>query len=175
MRLVLFALGLVLGVASTLAYALFANLPDAIPTSRPLAANPPITVIFGEPFLDALVGRAVLEVPGSVARPSNVRARFRGDTIVVQAEVDVLGRAARGEAVLRPVLRDGRMRVDVVATSLGALPVPAMDKRLEDQINERIRALLADMPVTLTGASIDPARGLVVTCRLDLPHSITGA
>ena len=62
----------------------------------------------------------------------------------------------------------GRLRIEVVETNLGSIVLPAMDQLLETQINDRVRLLLDGIPVTVTGVAIDPARGLVVTCQVDL-------
>jgi uncharacterized protein YpmS len=167
MRFVLFLLGLVLGVAGTLAYAMFASAPAAPTVARPIADDAPITVTLGKPFLDALLQRTVLDLPGVGATPTDLHVEFRDGTISVFADIDVLGRSARGETVLKPVLRDGRLRVEVVETNLGAIPLPAIERVIEDRINARVRSLLAGIPVTFTGATVDHVRGVVVACRVD--------
>jgi len=43
-----------------------------------------------------------------------------------------------------------------------------MDQLLEQQINARLQPLLEGVPVIVTGVGVDPARGLVVTCQVDL-------
>jgi hypothetical protein len=171
MRVVMLVLGFVLGVTATLAYAIFANPPRASIATRPIPEDAPITVTLGAPFLDAILRRAAIAAPVALARPSDLHVELRDDAIVVHATVDVLGRITRGSAVLRPVLREGRLRVDVVETNLGALPLPALERLIEEQVNARIRSLLSGMPITFTGASVDRERGLVVTCRIDLGES----
>jgi hypothetical protein len=167
MRFVLFLLGLVLGVAGTLAYAMFGSATAQPAIMRPPADDAPITVTLGKPFLDGLLRRTVLELPGVGATPADLEVEFRDGTIAVHADIDVMGRSARGETVLKPVLRDGRLRVDVVETNLGAMPLPAMERVIEDRINARLRSLMSGIPVTFTGATVDPARGLVVSCTVD--------
>jgi hypothetical protein len=167
MRFVLFLLGLLLGVAGTLAYAMFAGAPAAQTVTQPPADDAPVTVTLGKPFLDGLLQRTVLELPGVGATPADLHVELRDGTIAVLADIDVMGRNARGETVLKPVLRDGRLRVEVVETNLGAIPLPAMERVIEDRINTRLRALLAGIPVTFTGVTVDHARGLVVACRVD--------
>ncbi len=177
MRLLLFVFGIVLGVAGTLAYAMSATgaSVSAVSMAPVLPANPQITVTLGGDFLTAIVRRAVLQTPGVAVARTQLATVLHDDTIVVHANVDVLGRTAEGSATLRPVVRDGRLRIDVLATSLGAMPIPAMDQVFEREINARLESLLAGMPVTITGATVDRARGLTITCDVDLARLDLGA
>jgi hypothetical protein len=169
MRFVLFLLGLVLGVTTTLAYTVFVPARGApSPDAPPLPAQPPITVMLGEPFLTSLVQRAALDAPGVTLERSRLRVEPRDETLLLHATVEMLGQRTSGTAVLRPTLADGALRIEVVETNLGLLPVPALDRVLEEQINARLRSLLDGMPVTFTGVRIESARGLTVTARVDL-------
>ncbi len=167
MRLFLLALGFVLGVGATLVFAIFIR-PTGTPVVRSLPAEPSITVVLGEHFLGEMIRQAVRESPGMATAPTDIRVRLRSDTIVVHASVEVLGRRTEGTAVLRPVLKQGRLRVDVVQTSLGAMPIPPLEQSLEAQINARIGSLLTGMPVTFTGVRVEPTRGLVLTCNVEV-------
>jgi hypothetical protein len=175
MRFVLFLLGIVLGVGGTLAYSILANPAEPVTASAPLPANAPITVTLGEPFLTAVLRRSVLS-PAPVGTtalsvpPSALRAELTDDAIVVHATVDVLGKPTEGTAILRPVLRGGRLAIEVVETNLGDLAIPALEGVLDQQINARLASLLADMPVTFTGVKVTREAGLIVTCQVDLAH-----
>jgi uncharacterized protein YpmS len=171
-RFLLLVLGVVLGVAGTVAYGMFvATAP--VPVAQLVPTRAPMTVTLDESFLTALLQRALADtpattVPGVAVPKTQVRAELRGDTIVVHAAVEVLGAPTEGTITMQPVLRDGRLAIDVMETNLGSIVLPAMDRVLDDQINARVHSLLDGMPVTVTGVSIDPARGLVVTCQVDL-------
>jgi hypothetical protein len=165
MRLLLLLLGVVLGVAATLAYATFASSPSITP-AEPLPADPQITVVFGERFIAELVRHAIAETPN--APTIELTTELRDDAIAIAARVDLLTGRAEGQALLRPILDHGKLKVDVIETTLGAMPVPALEQLLERQINDRIRSLLAGMPVVVSGVRVDRMRGLTVTCRVDL-------
>ncbi|HTL31935.1 MAG TPA: hypothetical protein VL326_02355 [Kofleriaceae bacterium] len=171
-RFVIFLFGIVLGVAGTLAYGMFVvSGPGPLPT--PVATHAPVTVTLDESFLTALMQRAIADapatkVPGVDVSKTRVRAELRGDMIVVHASVNVLGAPTEGTVSMRPVLRNGRLAIDVVETNLGAIALPAMDQVLDKQINARVQSLLDGMPVTVTGVGVDPGRGLAVTCQVDL-------
>lgn len=183
MRFLLLVLGFALGVASTLVYATFASPSQPVaPVTAPLEQDPQLSVTLGEPLVAEIIKRSIAEAPGVGARPE-LRVALRDDVIVVDASVDVLGQRASGTATLRPTVKDGKLRVDVVDTNLGALQLPPLEGLLEKQINSRIASLLAGMPVTFTGARIDSAtglagagrtRGLTVTCRVDVDSLAVG-
>ncbi len=158
-------LGFILGVAAAVGY-LWLTGSEALPPGRPLAEHPPVSVTFGEPFLTAVIRRSVASAPmmGSI---TDLVIQVEPGAIVVKGNVEVLGRPSVATATVRPVVRSGRLRFDVVSTNLGDLPVP-VEQMLEDQINTRVRALLADLPVEVTGVSVVPERGLVITFRVDL-------
>jgi hypothetical protein len=80
----------------------------------------------------------------------------------------VLGQSTEGTITPRPVLDAGRLRIEVAETNLGTIQLPAIDQLLEVQISDRIRSLLDGLPVTVTSVGIDPARGLILTCQVDL-------
>jgi hypothetical protein len=173
MRLLLFLFGIALGVAGTLAYAMFAEGTHAavVSVAQPLPPNPPISIRLGEPFLTGIVRHAAAEMPGVAVpptQPGQLRIELRDDAIIVHANVDVLGQATDATATLRPMVRDGQLHIDVVKTSVGTMPVPALDQVLEKQINSRVQTLLASMPATITGVEIDHAHGLTITCDVDL-------
>lgn len=174
MRLVLFLLGLALGVAGTLAYAVFASPAEPATVSAPLPANAPITLTFSDSFLTAVLRRSVISsaggAPGLAIPASGLRAELRDDVIVVHATVDVLGRPTESTAILRPVLRDGGLAIDVVETNLGDLPVPGFENVLGQQINARLASLMEGMPVTFTGVKVTREAGLEITCQVDLDH-----
>jgi hypothetical protein len=171
MRIVLLVVGIALGVLGTIGYGMFIATPPA-PAPQPVIAHAPMTVSLDERFLTALMQRAVID--GAVAAPgvevprTQVRAELRNGLIVVHANVEVLGAPTQGSVTLRPVLEAGRLRVQVDDTNLGSIQLPAMDQLLETQINARVSSLLDGMPVTVTSVGIDPARGLVLTCQVDL-------
>ena len=167
MRLLLFLFGIALGVAGTLGYAVFAH-PAVEPSTQPLPANQPIAVTLGENFLTGILQRAVLDTPGVTVPRSALRAELRDDTIVVHANVEVLGKATDGRAVLHPVLRNGHLAIDVAETNLGTLELPALEQVLDKQINARINSLLAGMPVTVTGVKVEREHGLTIVCQVDL-------
>lgn len=166
MRFLLLSLGFALGVSSTLVYATFAS-PSEVPVTAPLEQDPQLSLTLGEPLVAAIIERAVAEAPGLGARPK-LKISLRDDAILVDVGVEVLGQQASGTATLRPKIERGRLRIDVVETNLGTLPIPPLEQVLEKQINARIASLLAGMPVTFTGARIDRTRGLTVTCRVDV-------
>jgi len=174
MRVLLLVLGFALGVASTLAYATFASPSQVPPPVATLPSDPQLTVTLGERLVTEIIRRSILETPGiGEARPE-LSVSLRDDLIVVDATVDVLGKRASGTATLRPKLDAGRLRIDVVETNLGTLPMPPLEQVLENQINSRIASLLAGMPVTFTGARVDRTAGLTVTCRVDLKQLEVG-
>lgn len=170
MRFVAFLVGLVLGIAGTLAYAMFetSSSVSAVSPAPVLPSNPQITVTLGDDFLTAIVRRAALQTPGVADARTNIVTELRDQTIVVHVNIDVLGRTAEGSATLRPMVRDGRLRIEVVDTSLGTTSLPAIEGVLEREVNQRIGSLLSGMPVTITGVAVDPSRGLTITCSVDL-------
>jgi hypothetical protein len=167
MRFLLLVLGIALGVAGTLAYAMFAPTAE-VPVAHPLPANPAITITLGESFLTEIMQRTALEAPGVSVPRTQLRVELRDDTIVVHANVEVLGQPTDGTAVLRPVLRGDRLQIDVVETNLGSMPLPAFEQVLDKQINARIQSLLQGMPVTITGVNIERDKGLTIACQVDL-------
>ena len=170
MRLLLFLFGIALGVAGTLAYAMFADGTRApvVAVAQPLPPNPPISIRLGEPFLTGIVRHAAAETPGVSVPPGQLRIELRDDAIIVHANVAVLGQGTDATATLRPLVRDGQLHIDVVKTSVGTMPVPALEQMLEKQINSRVQTLLASMPATITGVEIDHAHGLTITADVDL-------
>lgn len=167
-RFLILVFGFALGVASTLIYAAFAN-PSQAPAPTPLEANPQLSVTIGEPLLAELVKRAIAEAPGVGAKPT-IQVSLRDDAIAVDASVDVLGRRARGTALLRPTVVNGKLKIAIASTSLGALQIPALESVIEKQLDARIGSLaptLAGLQVTVTGARVDRT-GLTLTCRVDL-------
>lgn len=171
MRLFLLILGIVFGVAGTLAYGVFVA-TDPAPTPRPVATHAPVTVSLDESFLTAIVQRnavGAVGAPGVDVPRTQVRAEIVGDTIVVHAAVKVLDQTTNGTVTLRPELAaGGKLRIDVVNTNLGTIQLPGLDEAIAQQINERLHALLQGLPVVVTGVSVDPVRGLTVTGQVDL-------
>ena len=171
MRFLLLVVGIALGALGMVAYGMFVATP-AVPAPQPVITHAPMTVALDERFLTALMQRAVMN--GAVAAPgvevprTQIRAELANDRIVVRANVEVLGQPTEGTITLRPILDAGRLRVRVVDTNLGSIQLPAMDELLETQINERVRSLLDGIPVNVTSVGLDPARGLVLTCQVDL-------
>ncbi|MEO8705621.1 MAG: hypothetical protein ABI867_36660 [Kofleriaceae bacterium] len=168
MRFFVFVFGIVVGVAATLAYVMF-EAPTPIQAPAALPNDPEITVTLGERFLTEMIRRASVDVPGVTVAP-DLRVELRDDTIVVHATVEVLGRPTEGTAVLQPRLRDGHLTMEVIETNVGALPMPATEQVLERAINTRIESLLHGVPVAVTGASVDRAHGLTITCRVTAQH-----
>ena len=173
MRIFLFLLGIVLGVGGTLAYAVLANPGEPATASAPLPVNAPITVTLGESFLTAVLRRSAISpapggAPGVAVPATALRAELKDGQIVVHATVDVLGKPTESTAIMRPVLRGGRLAIDVVETQLGDLPIPALEGVLDEQINARLASLMQGMPVTFTGVNVTQAAGLVITCQVDL-------
>jgi uncharacterized protein YpmS len=167
-RLFLLLLGIVLGVAGTLAYGIFIA-ADPAPTPRPVATHAPVTVSLDQSFLTAIVQRNAAAAPGVDVPRTQVRAEIVNDTIVVHAAVKVLDQTTDGTVTLRPELAaGGKLRIDVVSTNLGTIQLPGVDEAIAQQINERLHALLQDLPVVVTGVSVDPVRGLTVTGQVDL-------
>lgn len=171
MRFVLFLLGLVLGVAATLGYVVFIESDGQrhAQTRDALEPDAPVTIILGEPFLNGLVRHIVVDsAAGDAMDPSAVAVHLRDGTIVLAADVDVLGQRTRGTARLRPMIENGELRLDVIDTFLGRLPLPPMDRAIEQQLNARLHSMFEDMPVRVTGARVDQTRGLILTCEIDL-------
>jgi len=169
MRLLLFLFGIALGVAGTLAYAMFEGThTPVVAVAQPLPPNPPISIRLGEPFLTGIVRHAAAETPGVAVPPTQLRTELRDDAIIVHANVDVLGQTTDATATLHPTVRDGQLHIDVVKTSVGTMPVPQLEQMIEKQINTRVQTLLASLPATITGVEIDHAHGLTVTADVDL-------
>ena len=168
-----FIVGLVLGVVGTVAYGMFVATPaPPAPVAVAVPAQAPMTITLDQRFLTALVQHAIADetraVPGVAVPRTQVRAELRDGLIVVKANVEVLGAPTEGSVSVRPVLRGGKLAMDVVETNLGSITLPAMDRVLDTQINTRLQTLFDGMPVTVTGVGVDPSRGLVVTCQVDL-------
>ncbi|MEO7093910.1 MAG: hypothetical protein ABI175_11710 [Polyangiales bacterium] len=168
MRFFLFVFGIVLGVAGTLAYTMFVVHPATTPIAEALPANPPMTVTLGESFLTAVVRRGALDTQGLAVPGNALRAELGDGTIIVHAAVEVVGQSTEGTITLRPTLNVGRLGIAVVETNLGSVQIPAMDHMLETQINARVQSLMAGLPVTITGVSVERGRGLILTCEVDL-------
>lgn len=171
MRVVLLVIGFLLGVGATLGYGMFVA-THHVPAPQPIAQRAPMTVTLDESFLTALMQRAAIaetvSAPGVAVPRTQVRAELHDDLIVMHAAVEVLGQSTEGTVSMRPVLSNGKLKIDVVETNLGAISLPAMDDVLARQINDRLGSLLQDMPVTVTGVRVEPYRGLTVTCQVDL-------
>ena len=171
MRFLLLLLGIVLGVAGTIAYGMFVATSE-VPAPQAVATHAPMTVSLDERFLTAVMQRAVSDgtvtAPGVDVPRTQVKAELGNGVIVVHANVEVLGQPTRGTVTLQPQLDAGRLRVAVVETNLGSIQLPAMDELVETQINNRVASLLDGLPVTVTGVAIVRGRGLVVTCNVDL-------
>jgi hypothetical protein len=133
MRILLLLVGIVLGVAGTLAYGMFVASP---PPPRPQAVieRAPVTVTLDERFLTALVQRAVadgaVQAPGVDVKRTQVDARLGNGVIIVRANVEVIGQPTRGTVTLRPVLHGGRLRFEVIETNLGQIELPAIEQIL---------------------------------------------
>lgn len=172
MRAVLFVLGIVVGVIGMVGYGVFEG-SGSVPAPQPLPAHAPLTVTLDANVLTALVQRAIADapvanMPGVAVPKTQVRADLHGDLIVVHASVEVLGAPTEGTVTLRPVLRAGRLAIDVVETNLGSIALPAMDDVLARQINARLQPLFDGLPVTVSGVGVEAGRGLVLTCQVDL-------
>lgn len=172
MRFVLLLIGIALGIAGTLAYSILAN-PAEPTVATPLPANAPITVTLGESFLTAVLRRSAISpapsgAPGVAVPASALRAEVGDGELIVHATVDVLGKPTETTARMRPVLRGGRLAIDVIETNLGDLSIPALEGVLDQQINARLASLMQGMPVTFTGVSVTRGIGLIVTCQVDL-------
>lgn len=166
-RFLIFLLGLALGIAATLAVVVFSPARTVSPP-RPLPEDAPISVTFGDRFLTSLVRHADLPAPpGVTIERSELRVRLRDHDLVVLAGLTVLGSPVQATVTLRPVLRDDRLAIEVVATDLGTMPLP-IERVLEDQINGRLAWLLDGIPVTVTGVAVERGRGLTVTCEVDV-------
>jgi uncharacterized protein YpmS len=159
MRFVLFLFGIAIGVAGTLAYAMFLAPQSQPAVALPLPTNPPVTLTLGQSFLTELVRHA---------SHTDLRTELKEDAIVVHANMEVLGQATDGTAELRPVLRDGQLQIDVVGTNVGAIPVPQLQDTVAKQINARVHSLLEGMPVTITGVHVDREHGMTITCDVDV-------
>jgi hypothetical protein len=172
-RFVILVFGIVLGVLGTVAYGMFVATGPG-PAPMPVATHAPVTVTLDESFLTALMQRAIADAPAASSVPgvdvpkTAVRAELRGDLIVAHASVSVLGAPTEGTVSMRPVLRGGKLAIDVVETNLGSIALPALDQVLDQQINARLKSLLDGMPVTVTGVGIEPGRGLQVIGQVDL-------
>jgi len=175
MRFLLLLVGVAAGVLGTLAYGMFvatppAPAPQVVPQA--VATHAPMTVALDERFLTAVMQRAVasgaVSAPGVEVPRTQVQAELRNGTILVHAGVEVLGQPTQGTVTLRPELVGGRLKMDVAEADLGQIQLPALDQVLETQINERLQSLLDGIPVTVTSVGTDPARGLVLTCQVDL-------
>ncbi|HLL24945.1 MAG TPA: hypothetical protein VK427_22580, partial [Kofleriaceae bacterium] len=175
MRFVTFVFGLIVGVGATLAYVVFFAAPPSATATGGVLAEAPITIALGEQFLTGVFQRSPIASPQGVnVPPRDLRVVLGNETLELHATIDVLGRPTGGRAVLRPELRDGRLHIEVTDSNLGTLPLGPLDRVLEEQINARLGALLAGMPVTFTGVTVDPARGLTLTCDVDL-NRVAGA
>jgi len=176
-RLFLFVIGFALGVAATLGYGIFVA-TEPVPAPQPVATHAPMTVSLDESFLTAIVQRNAAETvaaPGVDVPRTQMRVEIVGQNIVVHAAVKVLDQPTDGTVTLRPVLDAGKLRIEVVNTNLGAIQLPGLDQVIAQQINDRLRSLLHDLPVTVTGVTVDPVRGLTVTCQVDLQQLASGA
>ena len=165
--LVVLVLGALLGAAAMMAYVVFAGAPLAGP-SEPLPKRPPITLTLGPAFLEQVVKRAAQDAAGLGLVDDDLRVALRDGELVVSAGIEVMGKRTRGTIVLRPLLERGQLRFDVASTGVGGMPVPKVGEQIERHIDAHVRALLKGMPIVVTGAKVDPKRGLVVTGNVDL-------
>ncbi len=162
-RLIILFVGFALGVGAMLVYLWQAG---AVEPASPaaLARDAPLSITMGEQFLTAIARRSL---GGSGGPLTAVVVKTDDGVILVEGRAEILGQQRVATARLRPVLREGRLRIEVLSTELADLPVP-MEQGIEDQINMRIRSLLADVPVVFTSVSVLAERGLVVTLRVEL-------
>lgn len=168
MRFLLLIVGFALGVAASVGYVMFVANDDP-PPPRPMPQDPPITVMLGERFLEGIIRKSAIKAaPGVEVSKTRLQIATRPDVIEVHTAVDVLGQTTEGKAVLRPILRGGKLKVDVVETNVGEVPFPPMEQVIEEQINQRVSSLLSGLPVTITGVRVEPGRGVIVTCAVDL-------
>ena len=169
MRLFIFIFGIVVGAAGAIAYSLFyrpAPRAVAVVAPAPLPSEPALSVTLGPRVIDEVVRVAARDA--STAAPAHdVRTEVRNGVIVVEGELELLGQPSHASAVLRPVLEGGQLRVDVVESSVGAMPVPMLEHVLEQQLDSRVRSLMDGVPITLTGVHVDPAHGVTLTADVD--------
>lgn len=174
MRFLVFVLGVALGVAGTLVLLLF-RAPPAMPPAPTTAApssEPQLSVMLGEQFLTEVIRRSARDMEAGVAGVQiepDLRVELRDDSVVIHSVAEVLGQKTNATAVLQPVLRDDKLRIDVVRTDVGALPIPAMENVLERAVNARIASLFDGVPVHITGVRVDRVRGLTITGDIRAP------
>lgn len=120
-----------------------------------------------EPVLTALVRDAVAKSDSPVPL-RDISVMAEEGQLVVQGRTEGFGQHVDGRLAVRPVVEHGWLRMDVVDAHLGALPIPS---RLADVIgepmNERLRALLADLPATIISVAVRAGEGLAVAAELD--------
>lgn len=170
MRALMLVLGFLLGVASALAYAMFVARPPEVTTPAADITDAPVMVTFDDQVVTGLIRRAAQDSHDLGVAPASLSAELRDDTIIVHAAVDVLGGRTDGTVVLHPTIVSGKLHVEVVKASLGSMPLPALEQLVEDQIDKRVGALIAGLPITLTGVRVEHSRGLIVECRVDFDH-----
>src|SRR5688572_22724310 len=128
MRFVVFLLGLILGVAGAIAYMMFFTTEPSATASQPVLGEAPITVSLGERFLTGVVQRAGKVADANAPQgvelsAAKLRVEPRAGVLALHASVQVLGKETTGTALLRPVLKDGKLVIEVVETNLGSLPL----------------------------------------------------
>jgi hypothetical protein len=164
-RLAILIAGVLLGVAGTAVY-LVSAAETPPPPLQALPAEAPVSMTFGEAFLSALIrdGLTESDVPAAI---EDVRVEAQAGALVVTGTTDVLGKRVPASATLHLQVSGGKLVVDVAQTEFGALPVP-LEQALATQINDRIAGLIAQLPATITGARVEPGRGLTVTAQVDV-------
>ncbi len=168
MRFFTFLVGVIFGVGGAVAYMVFAAPMAPPPPSAALPKDPPLSVTFGESLITDLLKHSTVRAPGVEIPPGALRAELRDGVIVIHADVDIVGQSSRGSAVVRPLLRDGRIAFEVVETTLGVLPLPQLESLVNQQVNARLQGVLNLLPVQITGIRVEQATGITVSCQVDL-------
>jgi hypothetical protein len=175
-RLLTLLVGIVLGGGAVVLYMLLVPPTPTARVSTPSTltppVNPPMSVTLGEPFLTA-IARDALAHAAELPPIDDVRVESGHGELIVRGTLEVLGNPVAGSATLRPVVDAGELHIEVVRTEFGQLPIP-VERVIEQQINRRLSGLFADLPVTLTGVSIEWRRGMTVTCDVALDQLVVG-
>lgn len=156
-------LGAAIGAGAALIY-VAETAPLAPRATIALPDHPPIQVSFGPAFLTALLRDALRhEAPAF----TDLVVTVRGGRLVARANVEIFGQRTSARVVLRPTLVAGHVHVGVARVTVGTIEFP-LEATLDRAIDDRLHALLTGLPVTIAGLAVDPDRGLIVTCNVDL-------
>ncbi len=159
-----FVFGVIIGAVALLAVLLLLAQPSKAPDIRRAPGDPDIKVFIKEDFLNAQIAAQFqrLNGPGPAGQSQfsleDIHLNTRpGNTIEVTSNAK-LGELPKVPVhiTLRPYADNGRLRVDLVSSDLGRLPLPGrVGDLVNELVNRQLDRALEQAPVTVLAVSTE--------------------